>query len=1079
MRKALLLIISLSFFTGNAQDEEKTLLGKTSLSGLKFRSVGPALTSGRIADIAVNPKNHNEYYVAVASGGVWKTANHGVTYSPIFDGQGSYSIGCVTIDPNNENIVWVGTGENNNQRSVAYGDGLYKSEDGGKSWKNVGLKKSEHIGMIKVHPNNSNVIYVAAYGPLWSAGGDRGIHKSTDGGKNWELVLEVSEHTGFNEIHFDPRDPNILYATAHQRRRHVWTYLSGGPESAIYKSSNAGKDWVKLEKGIPSGDKGRITLAIAPANPDIVYAMIEGHGTYRSTDRGASFSMMSDHFTSGNYYVELVPHPYRAEVVYSMDTYMHVTKDGGKTFTRVKETNKHVDNHCLWINPDDVENMIAGCDGGIYETFDGANNWHFKPNLPVTQFYRVAVDNAKPFYNIYGGTQDNFSLGGPSRTINTRGIVNSDWFVTNTGDGFESQIDPVDPNIVYAQAQYGWLVRYDKKSGESVGLKPFPPKGAPAYRYNWDAPLLISPHDHKTLYFAANKVFKSTDQGNNWTEISPDLTQQIDRHKLPIMGKIWSVDAVKVGYDQSTSNYGNIVALDESILKKGLIFIGTDDGLIQVTEDGGQNWQKIESFSGVPKNTYVNAVLASRHDTNVVYAVFNNHKNGDFKPYVLRSTDKGRSWQNITSNLPERGSVYAIQQDHVNKDLLFVGTEFGLFFTNDGGKEWKQLKADLPTIAIRDIDIQRRENDLVLASLGRGFYVLDNYAPLRDVNTETLEKDVHVFDIKDALAYLEATPLGYGKTGFQGASYYAAKNPPIGAVFRYYLKETPKSKKSKRQEIEKKKKEDGGIIEYPSAEELRDEDWEENNYLLFIIRDAQGNEVSRFTKSASTGVNQVVWDGQLSSLTSTNTGGEPLTKANSIYLAPPGQYSVEIMQSIDGKLAQLTQPKTFTLNWLDNNTFKLEDKSALIAFQKDIEDTRRKMMAVNRFKNELKKKIGKLKANVRNTPNANLVWLEELRGMEYQINKMEVELNGDQSLSKRYFDTPPSLLSRINSATWNSYNSTAAPTGRQRENLRIAQEEMAGLINELEKISGTAEEINQGLIKIGAPYLESDLPKMP
>ncbi|MGB0177717.1 MAG: WD40/YVTN/BNR-like repeat-containing protein, partial [Owenweeksia sp.] len=599
-----LLLFSFGLIQAQETEETKPIIEKTSVAAFKFRSIGPALTSGRVADLAVNPKDHNEYYVATASGGVWKTTNHGVTYQPVFDDQGSYSIGCVSLDPGNPNVVWVGSGENNNQRSVAYGDGIYKSEDGGKSWTNMGLKNSEHIGMITIHPKNSDIIYVAAYGPLWSSGGDRGIYKTTDGGKNWEKILNVSENTGFNEIHMDPRNPDVLYATAHQRRRHVWTYLSGGPESGIYRSVDGGKNWKELKSGIPGDDKGRIALAIPPSNPDIIYAMIEGHGVYRSADRGASFTFMNKYETSGNYYVELVPHPKDENTVYSMDTYMHISRDGGKSWDRVPEDKKHVDNHCLWINPENPSQMIAGCDGGLYETYDNAANWQFKPNLPITQFYKVTVDNDLPFYNVYGGTQDNFSLGGPSRTINRSGITNADWFVTNTGDGFESAIDPVDPNIIYAQSQYGGLVRYDRKNGESVGIQPSPDYGEAAYRWNWDAPLFISPHDHNRLYFAANKVFRSNDRGNNWEVISPDLSQQIDRHTLPVMGKIWSVDAI--AYDRSTSNYGNIVALDESPLQEGLLFAGTDDGLIHVSTDGGSNWTRYGSFPGIPRNTYVN-----------------------------------------------------------------------------------------------------------------------------------------------------------------------------------------------------------------------------------------------------------------------------------------------------------------------------------------------------------------------------------------------------------------------------------------------------------------------------------------
>lgn len=1064
------LLVILAF----GQDENKSLLEKTSFSGLKLRSVGPALTSGRIADLAVNPNNHNEYYVAVASGGVWKTSNHGITFSPIFDSQSSYSIGCVTIDPNNENVVWVGSGENNGQRSVAYGDGVYKSEDGGASWKNMGLKSSEHIGMITIDPNNSDIVYVAAVGPVWSSGGDRGIYKTTDGGANWTKILNVSEHTGFNEIHMDPRNSNVLYAAAHQRRRHVWTYVGGGPESAIYKSQDGGANWKKLENGIPNGDKGRIALAIPPTNPDRIYAMVEGHGTYRSDNRGASFNKLNDYNTSGNYYVELVTDPTNADIIYSMDTWMHVSKNGGKSWQKVPEKLKHVDNHCLWINPSDTKHMIAGCDGGIYETYNSGDQWNYKPNLPVTQFYRVTVDNSEPFYHIHGGTQDNFSLGGPSRTINNRGIVNSDWYVTSTGDGFESQIDPIDPNIVYAQAQYGYLSRYDRKSGESVGIRPEPAKGEAAHRWNWDAPLLISPHDHKTLYFAANKVFKSTDMGSSWSVISGDLTQQIDRHTLPVMGKIQSVDAI--AYDRSTSQYGNIVALDESPLKAGLLYIGTDDGLIQISVDGGKNWNKQGSFSGIPKNTYVNQLQTSLFDENTVFAVFNNHKNGDFKPYVLKSTDQGKSWGSISSNLPKNGAVFTLKQDHVNKDLLFVGTEFGLFFTVDGGKNWKQLKAGLPTIAIRDMDIQRRENDLVLASFGRGFYVLDDYSPLREVSTTSLEKSVHIFGIKDGLSFMEAQPLGYGKTGFQGASYYASENPPTGATITYYIKEGPKSLADTRKENEKEVTKGNGSVRYPSKKELKAEDQEEKAYLLFVISDSKGTEISRFTKDVSTGLNRVTWDGSYSSITGINSGGAPTTNAGTANLALPGQYNVEIFQSINGDISPLAGPKSFNLKWLGNHSLEAKDKVALIAFQREAEAMRRKVYGLDRYVDNLNEKIGKLKAVARNTPTVPLTVVDSLRVLEKEMTLINQRLHGDKSLSKREFETLPSIMERTGSLGWNSYGTTGAPTGSQRTNLSIVIEEYNTILKDIKQIADKVEQLQQQTVEAGAPYLGDKIP---
>lgn len=1069
MKKVLALLLVMSSGLLLAQDSLKDL----SLSALKFREIGPALTSGRIADLAVNPQNHDEYYVAVASGGVWKTDNHGIDFKPIFDHQDVYSIGCVQLDPQNPNVVWVGTGENNNQRSVAYGNGVYRSRDGGQSWQHMGLKNSEHIGMIKIDPNNSEIIYVAAYGPLWSAGGERGIYKSTDGGEHWDLILEVSENTGFNEIHLDPRNSEVLYATAHQRRRHVWTYVSGGPESAVYKSTDGGENWRKIEKGLP-GNKGRISLAISPAQPDRIYAMVEGHGTYRSDERGERWKMTDDYNTSGNYYVELVPHPTDPDIVYSMDTYLHISTDAGANFERVPERNKHVDNHCLWINPNDPSQMIAGCDGGLYETYNGGKEWHFKPNLPVTQFYRVSVDNDLPFYNVYGGTQDNFSLGGPSQTINDRGIVNSDWFITNTGDGFETQVDPKNANIVYAQSQYGGLVRYDRKSGESVGIKPSPGKDEAAYRWNWDAPLLISPHNHKRLYFAANKVFRSDNQGNSWQTISPDLSQQIDRHKLPVMGKIQGPDAI--GYDRSTTIYGNIVALDESPLQEGLLYVGTDDGLIQVSEDGGKNWRRIDQFPGVPKNTYVNQVLASLHDKNTVYALFNNHKNGDFQPYVLKSTDRGETWTNMANGLPENGAAFAMKQDHIRPDLFFLGTEFGVHFSIDAGKNWRQLKNGLPTIAIRDLEIQRRENDLVLASFGRGFFVLDDYRCLRELDEEVWEKDFHLFDIPVAHSYVEASPNGYGKAGFQGASYYMAPNPPEGASFNFYLRTVPKTKKQQRKKAEREAQKESGNLTYPPLDSLRAEAEEEAPYLLFIIRNAAGEEIRRFTEKPRKGLQRVYWDATVNSNAYLSESNAPFTKPGSAGRASPGQYAVEILLSENGVLRPLTDaPKSFELRWLGLNTFVAENQLALRNFQDSVETVRRTFYGLNKKLSNLKERQAKMKAAARNTTGVPLTLLPDLQKLEKELTALDLRMNGDDIRAKYEFETKPSLSRRISSVVWNSYYTSSAPTQEQRKNRAIVEGAIQELEVALDAVENDLDNYYRILLNNGAPYIDGDM----
>jgi photosystem II stability/assembly factor-like uncharacterized protein len=1061
------------------EQADKSAINSRTFSGLKFRGVGPALTSGRISDLAVNPQNPSEYYVAVASGGVWKTTNAGNTYQPIFDGQSSYSIGCVTLDPNNPNVVWVGTGENNGQRSVAYGDGIYKSVDGGRSWKNMGLKNSEHIGMIVVDPRNSDVIFVAAQGPLWSAGGDRGLYKSTDGGETWNKVLEISEHTGVSEVHIDPRNPDIMYATSWQRRRHVWTFISGGPETAIYKSTDGGETWDKSQSGIPGGDLGRIGLAISPANPDIVYAIVDAGdrgGFFKSTNMGASWQKQNSYSTSGNYYQEIFCDPKNPDKVFFMDTYAHVTYDGGKTINRLGEKHKHVDNHALWVNPHNTDHYLMGCDGGIYETWDNASNWDFKANLPVTQFYKVAVDNAEPFYHIYGGTQDNFSMGGPSRTLNSHGIANDDWYITNGGDGFESQVDPDDPNIVYAQSQYGWLVRHDKKSGESISIKPMEGKGEPGLRWNWDAPLLISPHQGTRLYFAANKLFKSEDRGNSWTAISGDLTRQIDRNKLPVMGKVWSMDAIEK--NMSTTIYGNIVALDESPRKEGLIYVGTDDGLIQVSDNTGGNWRKIESFPGVPEKTYVNMVLASQHDDNTVFAAFNNHKNGDFKPYLLKSTDQGQTWTSIAADLPEKGSVYSIAEDHVDPNLMFVGTEFGLFFTHNGGKNWHQMKSGLPTIAIRDIAIQRRENDLVLASFGRGFYVLDDYSPLRNVKEEMFAEEAFIFPIKDALMYLEATPLGNRGQSFQGESFYAAKNPPVAATFTYYMKEGIETIKQKRIKAEKEAAKNGEDISYPTFEEMRAEDNEEKPYLLFTITDEDGNVVNRLKTNASKGVKRMTWDFRYPSPAPVRIrGNSPFSSGGgSAHLVLPGKYFVSIAKSVNGEISELVDPQPFNVKALNNTTLPAEDRAALVAFQDKLSELSRSVSGASSLRGDLADKVNHIRAAIQRSPKVPISMMSEAKKLDDKLTDINLRLNGDRSVARRQFETPPSITARIGRAAYGLYGTTSAPTQTMKDAYDIVAEEFEPILKELKEIAKEIQGMESKLEEYGAPYTPGRIP---
>ena len=1055
----------------NSSTDTKSPLEELAINGLKFRSVGPAITSGRISDFAVNPNNPKEYYVATSAGGVWKTINGGTTYQPIFDSQGSYSIGVVTIDPNNPNVIWVGTGENNNQRSVSYGDGIYKSEDGGVSWQHMGLKNSEHIGSILVDPENSNRIYVAAQGPLWSAGGDRGLYLSEDGGSTWKATLTVNEHTGVNEVVMHPSNPNILYASTHQRRRHVFTYISGGPGSSVYRSMDKGQTWTEIKKGLPEVELGRIGLAIAPSDPETIYAVVEAAqdkgGFYRTTNRGASWEKRGGYSSSGNYYQEIVVDPVNPQVIYAMDTWLQVSKDGGKSFDILGEDTKHVDNHCMWIDPTDTQHFLVGCDGGIYESYDGAATWVFKPNLPVTQFYKVALDNAEPFYNIYGGTQDNFSMGGPSRTTSNNGIANSDWYMTHGGDGFESQVDPSNPDIVYAQSQYGFLVRYDRKSGEEVGIKPQPRKDELEYRWNWDAPLHISAHKSERIYFSANKVFKSDDRGNSWQVISEDLTRKINRNELEVMGQVWGIDAV--AKNGSTSPYGTIVAFHESPLNENLLIVGTDDGLIQITTDGGQNWKKVESFPGVPSRTYVNFVLASQHDEKVIYAAFNNHKNGDFKPYLFKSSDQGLSWQKMSNNLPERGSVYSIAEDHQTPDLLFAGTEFGVFFSPNRGAEWKQLKNGLPTIAVRDLAIHPRENDLVLATFGRGFYVLDDYSSLRTILSE-ISKDATLLSVRDPWLYIEKYPLGLPMKAFQGDNYYQGENLGPVAMLSYYMKDAPKSYKDARREQEKESKNDP----YPTYESLKNEFNEIDPYLIFTITDSEGNIVRKLKTNPSKGLNRITWDlryGYVDPIDlSSPSFYNPFAGKSEGNLVAPGKYTVSLSLYDKGVFKALGNNVSFTVKALDNSVLATGNRAEKTSFQRSVSELSRQISVVQR-------RIGELDNQLRHVEQAILLTERDQQSLfgSYETIKssltvLKYDMYGDPVAGTLDLDSKATIASRLGLLSYEQFNTTSSPTQTHQDVYKIIAEEFTPLKAQFEAILDQFDELQDQLETAKAPY---------
>ncbi|HEV8357147.1 MAG TPA: hypothetical protein VGQ17_10325 [Gemmatimonadales bacterium] len=1059
-------------------------------SGLQFRSIGPALTSGRVADIAVHPTDKRIWYVATAAGGVWKSGNAGLSFSSVFDGEGSFSTGVVAIDQRNPNVVWVGTGENNAQRVVAYGDGVYRSLDGGKSWTNMGLKESEHIGRIAIDPRNSDVVFVAAQGPLWRKGGDRGIYKTTDGGKSWTRVLAGDDWTGANDVQIDPRNPDVLVATMWQRQRRTCCFIAGGPGSGVFRSVDGGKTWNKSQSGFPSEDLGRIGLSMSPANSSVVYAIAEAAqgkgGLFRSRDGGASWEKMSGYQSGSNYYNEVFADPRNVDRVYAIDVTLQVSEDGGKTFHRVGEALKHVDNHVVWIDPDDTDHLVVGCDGGVYETVDRGRTWRFMANLPITQYYRVSTDNSTPFYRVYGGAQDNFSVGGPSRTRSNNGIRNADWFITSGGDGFGSVVDPTDPNTVYAQSQFGVLSRFNLRTGDVMGIQPEDAAGGPGFRWNWDSPLFVSPHSHTRLYFAANRVFRSDDRGDSWRPVSPDLTRQIDRNALKMMDRVWGPEAV--GKNVSTTLYGNIFALAESPIKEGLLFAGTDDGRIQISENGGETWRAIDHFPGVPDTTFVSRVVPSQHDVNTVYATFNNHQRGDFNPYLLKSTDLGRTWASIAGDLPVRGDVWVLAEDPVDRNLLFVGTEFGVYVSREGGARWVKLSGGLPTIQVRDIAIQKRAGDLVLATFGRGFYVLDDYAALREWRPETATQPARLFSSRPAYLYAESSPLGLPGSSFQGHGQYIADNPLYGALITYYLKDALKSRKTRRREAETAAEKKNADFPYPPWDSLKAEDRQEDPAVVVVVSDSAGRPVRRFTAPVTAGLHRVAWDLRLQPTDPVNGPPfqvDPDFPFNSPPVAPfvvPGSYQVALWSRVDGAFTRLGEPVRVSVIAADPPDARPNGRTiATLTEQQRTAELERGVLGTSALIDETVARVRFLKRAIDETPGADTSLARRVREIETRLRDAEELLNGDPTRGRRNEASPPSLLGRLQNAIGNGWSGTLeAPTAAQQAQIDIVRGEFGRVLERVKQIVDVdLKALEAAADQAGVPWTGGRIPKPP
>ncbi len=1052
-------------------------LSAQTFKGVKLRNLGPAFMSGRIADIAIHPENENIWYVAVGSGGVWKTVNAGVTWTPIFDEQPSYSIGCVAIDPGNTNTIWVGTGENVGGRHIGFGDGIYKSEDGGKNWSNMGLKESQHISKIIVHPENSNVIYVAVQGPLWSKGGERGFYKSTDGGKSWTKTLGDEEWTGVTDMVVDPRNADRIYAATWQHHRTVAAYMGGGPKTGIYRSEDAGATWKELKNGIPEGSKGKIGLAISYQQPDIVYAAIElnrrNGGVFKSLDRGENWKKQSNAVGGGtgpHYYQELYSSPHHFDRLYMMSNTSQISYDGGKTFTNFNREHRHGDDHALAFKKSDPNYVMIGSDGGVYESFDQGQNWRYMQNLPITQFYKVALDDAEPFYNVYGGTQDNSTEGGPSRTDNVHGIQNSDWRVVLNWDGHQPATEPGNPDILYAERQEGTLSRVDMTTGEVIDIQPQAGANEDYERFNWDAPILVSPHSPTRIYFASQRLWRSDNRGDSWTAISGDLTKNQERIELPIMGG-------KQGWDApwdflAMSNYNTITSVSESPQQEGLIYVGTDDGLIQVTENGGDSWRKIDvsNMPGVPATAFVNDVKADLHDANTVYVVLDNHKYGDFRPFLMKSSDKGATWRSIKGNLPAKTLLWRIVQDHVKPELMFLASEFGIYFTLDAGNQWTKLEGGVPTISFRDLAIQKRENDLVGASFGRGFYVLDDYSFLREVDAAALNKEAVLFSTRKAWWYIPRSHLNFdNEKGTQGASHFVAPNPDFGAVFTYYLNEGYQSREQVRQKQEK----ENGRATFPGWEAAEAEKREQAPQVWLAISDAQGNAIRRVKASTKKGMNRVAWDLKYPAPDALRLQAQsnPFFQPEGLMVAP-GTYTAQLFKQVDGEASAISDPVNVEVVPLRDGALQGASKQQVADFWRSFESA---IKEATRLDMQLSNSLRAANAMQRALANATAApgdLDKELSDLKQTLLDIDTEVNGLAAKREIGEKTRTTIGSRLFSLNIGVTRSTYGPTETHKQTLILVNTQMAQIDTKLQAARNTMADLAEKLRAAGAPYVE-------
>jgi photosystem II stability/assembly factor-like uncharacterized protein/prefoldin subunit 5 len=1006
------------FFVSAKNEETGVKPDESVLEGLEFRCIGPANMGGRIDDFAVVESHPQIIYAGTASGGLWKTINNGVTWEPIFDHQETSTIGDVAVAPSNPDVVWVGTGEPNNRQSSSWGNGVYKSSDGGRTWKNMGLCDTHHIGRIVIHPTNPDIVYVAALGHLWGPNAERGLFKTTDGGKSWTHSKFIDENTGFVDVVLDPQNPDTLYAAAYQRRRRGWGFNGGGPESGLYKTTDGGETWIRLTKGLPDGNTGRIGIDIYRKDPNIVYAIVEHKhgGVFRSEDKGFSWKRMSSTNPRPMYYSQIRIDPDNDQRIWVLGARMYFSDDGGKHFNTGIVTRIHGDHHAMWINPKNSDHMIVGSDGGIYFSYDKGKTWDFVNSLPLGQFYEICFDMQRP-YNIYGGLQDNGSWGGPSETYYAQGISNDEWFRIGGGDGFYTQVDPMDPNTIYAESQNGNFFRLNLQTGERKSIRPEPEDPNETYRFNWNCPIHISPHDPKTIYYGGNKLFISHDRGDTW-EATEDLTKQEDRETKELMGVL--PDENTLSKHDGIAYFGDITTISESSRKPGLLYVGTDDGNLQVSQDGGRTWKNVaDRLPGVPKYTYVTRVVASGFEEGTAYVTLDGHRNDDFKPYVFTTTDYGENWKDISGSIPEGSIVNVIREHPRNPDLLFVGTERGAYFSIDRGNRWIEIKSNLPIVPVDDIAIHPRDNDLILGTHGRSIWVLDDITPLEQMTEDVLKSSSYLFDIPDATQLR----LFYHK-GSTGHKIFIAPNPTYGALISYYLKESVKKSPQ------------------------------------FTITNKEGLEVKEFKGPKDGGINRISWDLRYGAPDIPEMGRRSALGP----LVLPGEYNVIL------KVGDEEANKTLNVEEDPRIEVSFRDRKAQHDALLELHHLYPYVSAASRTVESLNKELDKVQKTLKKISDVLEKISQQIEAMDKDLKEIKIKLTGDPDLGfrARRFSVQGGLF--LLGEAIASY--TAAPTDRQIQQIQEKKDELSGLIQRINKI------IEEGIPRLNKLLNENNIPHM-